>query len=99
MSYLQGIRHRFISENECIIVAEKQWKYILFEISTEVEYTAKFEELFKGYEKFTYFKDGKPVGGYEDHCLDIYSYKIIIDRKNIKKEIRKQKLDKLETFN
>jgi len=36
MSYLKGIRHEFISNNECIIIAEKQWKYILFQ--------KKFEE-------------------------------------------------------
>ena len=32
MSYLTGIRHKLISDNECIIIAEKQRKMKLNEI-------------------------------------------------------------------
>ena len=96
MSYLQGISHRFISEDECVIVAERQWKYILFEFSKEVEYTAKFKEIFKGYNQFNFFKNGIPVNGYEKYCLEMYSHKILIDNSNLKKYIRKRKLDKLK---
>jgi len=99
MPYLEGIRHRFISDNECIIVAERQWKFVLFEFSKEVEYTCKFKTIFKGWDKFDYFKDGEPADGYVEHCLDMYTYKVreeILNRSNIKKNIRKQKLEQLK---
>lgn len=102
MSYLVGKNYKYTSESECIIIAEKQWKYILFEMSKEVEYVCKFHITYNGnWVNFTYFKkDGTPADDYEIHCLDMFTYQIkdeiLQNKKLIKRTIRKQKLEQLK---
>ena len=98
MAYLEGKGYKFISTHEMIIYAEKQWKFIIFDISKEVQYRCRINNNIKNYIMLDFFTmDGKKVDGYVEHCLDIY-VRYIKDAPNpqeIKRLIRKEKLDKI----
>jgi len=99
--YLEGIDHKLISEDEIIIIAEKKWDYILFNKIKKIEYVCKIESD-QYYITFKYFKDGKPADNYAIFYLDWYTFKIekeLGNKKNIKRVIRKLKLDKINEKN
>ncbi len=105
--YLRGKSHKFISTNECVIYAEKKWNFGLFDISKIVKYKCEIINYDSNYNYFTTFKyfkyDGEsiPVNDYEKFSLDSYNWNIIKDLNGDKilKDIRKQKLEKIENEN
>jgi hypothetical protein len=94
--YLTGKTHRFISTSECIITAEKEWKYFFFNITKEVKYVCKLREngTWQFGFVFQYLKNDNAVDSYTEHCLDMYALCNItgVDEIELLRDIRKQKL-------
>ncbi len=103
--YLNGKYHEIISENECLIYAEKRYPFFFWNIYKNVKYKCIFKSAdISGYDipNYKYFsinvKSISRVDSYERYILDIYMMSHdseFSDKREILKNIRKQKLDKL----